>query len=89
MREEIQRLRRTVAGSCFSLVRLRKEMDTTRRANEEFEHRNHTLRKELSRAGQRLLYLGKKYRGTDVRGRRELMAHIVTKQGRFHMTNTY
>jgi len=59
MLEEIQGLRRTVAGSGFSLARLRNEMDTKRRANEELEHRNHSLRKELKRAGQRLLDLGK------------------------------
>ena len=59
MREEIQGLRRTVAGSGFSLARLRNEMDTKRRANEELEHRNHRFRKELRRAGQRLLDLGK------------------------------
>jgi len=59
MREEIQGLRRTVAGSGFSLARLRNEMDTKRRANEELENRNDSLRKELRRAGQRLLDLGK------------------------------
>ena len=59
MREEIQGLRRTVAGSGFSIARLRNEMDTKRQANEELEHRNHRLRKELRRAGQRLLDLGK------------------------------
>ena len=58
MREEIQALRRTVAGSGFSMARLRNEMDTKKRANEELEHRNHSLRKELTRAGQRLLDLG-------------------------------
>ena len=89
VREEIQGLPRTVGGSGFSLVSLRKEMDTKRRANKEFERRNHTLQKELRRVRQRLLHLGKKYGGTAARGRRELMSHIVTKQGRFHMTNTY
>jgi len=59
MREEIGGLRRTVAGSGFSLARLKNELDTKRRANEELEHRNHSLRKELRRAGQRLLDLGK------------------------------
>jgi len=59
MREELQGLRRMVAGTGFSLARLRNEMDTKRRANEELEHRNHSLRKELRRAGQRLLDLGK------------------------------
>ena len=58
MREEIHGLRRTVAGSGFSIARLRNEMDTKKPANEELEHRNHSLRKELRRAGQRLLDLG-------------------------------
>jgi len=58
MREELQGLRRTVAGSGFSIARLRNEMDAKKRANEELEHRNHSLRKELRRAGQRLLDLG-------------------------------
>jgi len=58
MREEIQGLRRTVAGSSFSIARLRNEMDTKKRANEELKHRNHSLQKELRRAGQRLLDLG-------------------------------
>ena len=58
MREEILGLRRTVTGSGFSLARLKNEMDTRTRANEELEHRNHSLRKELRRAGQRLLDLG-------------------------------
>jgi len=58
MREEIQGLRRTVAGSGFSMARLKNEIDTKKRANEELEHRNHSLRKELRRAGQRLLDLG-------------------------------
>jgi len=58
MREEIMGLRQTVAGSGFSLARLKNEMDTRTRANEELEHRNHSLRKELRRAGQRLLDLG-------------------------------
>jgi len=59
MGEDIQGLRRTVAGSAFSLARLRSEMDTRTRANEELEHRNHSLRKELRTAGQRLLDVGK------------------------------
>jgi len=59
MREELQGLRRTIAGTGFSLTRLRNEMDTKRQANEELEHRNHSLRKELRRARQRLLDLGK------------------------------
>ena len=58
MHEKIQGLRRTIAGSGFSIARLRNEMDTKKRANEELEHRNHSLRKELRRAGQRLLDLG-------------------------------
>ena len=58
MREVLQGLRRTVAGSGYSIARLRNEMDTKKRANEELEHRNHSLRKELRRAGQRLLDLG-------------------------------
>jgi len=59
MREELQGLRRAVAGTGFSLARLRNEMDTKRRAKEKLEHRNHSLRKELRRAAQRLLDLGK------------------------------
>jgi len=59
MREELHGLRRTVAGSGFTLTRLRNKMDTKRRANEELEHTNHSLRKELRRAGQRFLDLGK------------------------------
>jgi len=59
MPEELQGLRTTVAGTGFSLPRLRNEMDTKRRANEELENRNHSLRKELRRAGQSLLDLGK------------------------------
>jgi len=58
MREEIQGLRRTVAGSGFSIARLKNEMDVKKRVNEELEHRNHSLRKELRRAGQRLSDLG-------------------------------
>jgi len=58
MREELQGLRRTIAGTGFSLARLRNEMDTKKGAKEELEHRNHNLRKELRRAGQRLLDLG-------------------------------
>ena len=59
MREELQGVPRTVVQTGFSLARLRNEMETKRRANEELEHRNHSLRKELRRAGQRLLDLGK------------------------------
>jgi len=58
MREEIQGLRRTVVGSGFSIARLRNEMDAKKRANEELEHRNHSFRKELRRAGQRFVDLG-------------------------------
>ena len=58
MPEAIQGLRRTVAGSGFSIARWTNEMDTKNRANEELEHRNHGLRKELRRAGQRWLDLG-------------------------------
>ena len=58
MREEIQGLRRTVARSGFSMARMKNEMDTKKRANEELENRNNSLRKELRRAGQRLLDLG-------------------------------
>jgi len=32
---------------------------------------------------------GSKLEGSRARGRRELMSQIVTKQGRFHMTNSY
>jgi len=59
MCEEIHGLRRTITGTGFGLARLRNEMDTKRRAKEELEPRNHSLRKELRRAGQRLLDLGK------------------------------
>jgi len=59
MREELQGLRRTVAGTGFRLARLRNEMETKRRAKEELKQRNHSLRKELIRAGQRLVDLGK------------------------------
>jgi len=59
IREEIQGLRRTVAGSGFSIARLRNEMEAKKRANKQPEHRNHNLRKELTRAGPRLLDLGK------------------------------
>jgi len=59
MGEELQGLGRTIAGTGFSLERLRNEMDTKGRANEELEHMNHSLRKELRRAGQRLLDLGR------------------------------
>jgi len=58
MREEIQGLRRTVAGSGFSLGRLKREVDEVRKGNQELELRNHDLRKELRRAGRKLLDLG-------------------------------
>jgi len=58
MCEEIKGLRRTVAGSGFSLARLRNKYDAKKRANPEIEHRNHSLHKELRKAGQRLLDLG-------------------------------
>jgi len=58
MCEEIKGLRRTVAGSGFSLARLRNEYDAKKRANEELEHRNHSRPKELRKAGQRWLDLG-------------------------------
>jgi len=64
-------------------------METGKEDNQELEHRNHSLEKELKKAGPRLLDLGKWHRGSDARGSRELMSQIVTKQGRFHMTNTY
>ena len=89
MREEIQGLSRTVAGSGFILGRLKREVDDAGKGNQELEHRNHELRKEFRKAGRRLLNLGNYHRETDARGRRDLMSQIVTKQGRFQMTNTY
>jgi len=59
LRDEVSGLRRTVGGAGFSLTRLKQDLDNRRRANEELEARNHSLRKELRRAGQRLLDLGK------------------------------
>ena len=56
--EEIQGLGRTIAGTGFSLGRLKREGDEARKGNEELEHRNHELRKELRRVGRRLLDLG-------------------------------
>ena len=47
-----------VVGAGFSLARLKNEIDTRKRANEELEPRNHSFRKELRRVGQRLLDLG-------------------------------
>jgi len=58
MREEIQELRRTIAGTGFSLGRLKREVDDGRKENHELEHRNNELRKELRRVGQKLLDLG-------------------------------
>jgi len=58
MREEMQGLRRTVAGSGFRLGRMKREVDDARKGNQELEHRNHELRKELRRAGRKLLDLG-------------------------------
>jgi len=58
LREDVQRLRRTVAGSGFSLGRLNKEGDDARKGNQELEHRNHELMKELRKAGRKLLDLG-------------------------------
>ena len=58
MREELEGHRRTGAGSGFSLARLRNEMDAKKRGNEQLEHRNHSLRKELRGARPRLLDLG-------------------------------
>jgi len=58
MREEIHGLRRTIAGSGFSLGRLKREVDEARKGNQELKHRNHELRKELRRAGRKLLDLG-------------------------------
>jgi len=47
IREEVPGLRRTVAGSGFSIARLKNELDTRKRANAELEHGNQSLRKEL------------------------------------------
>ena len=58
LHEEIQGLRRTVAGSGFSLGRLKREVDDARKGNQELERRNHELKKELRRAGRKLLDLG-------------------------------
>ena len=55
---DIQGLRRTVAGAGFSLERLKKEVDNGRKGNQELERRNHELKKELRRAGRKLLDLG-------------------------------
>ena len=58
LQEDVQGLRRTVAGSGFSLGRLKREVDDARKGNQEFERRNHKLKKELRRAGRKLLDLG-------------------------------
>jgi len=58
MREEIQGGRRTMAGTGFSLGRLKREVDDARKGNQELEHRNHELRKELRTVGRKLLDLG-------------------------------
>jgi len=47
-----------VAGSGFSLGRLKREVDDARKGNQELERRNHELRKEVRRAGRKLLDLG-------------------------------
>jgi len=38
--------------------RLKKQVDDGRRGNQELERRNHKLKKELRRAGRKLLDLG-------------------------------
>jgi len=58
LQEDVQGLRRTVARSGFSLGRLKREVDEGRKGNRELEHRNQELRKELRRAGWKLLDLG-------------------------------
>jgi len=58
LREDVQRLRRMVAGSGFSLARLKKEVDDGRKGNQELEHRHHELKKEVRRVGRKLLDLG-------------------------------
>jgi len=37
---------------------LKREVDDARKGNQELEHRNHELKKELRRAGRRLLDWG-------------------------------
>jgi len=54
----IQGLCRTVAGSGFSLGRLKREVDDGRKGNQERERRNHEVKKEWRRAGRKLLDLG-------------------------------
>ena len=58
LHEDVQGLRRTVAGSGFSLGRLKREVDEARKGNQKLEQRNHELKKELRRAGRKLLDLG-------------------------------
>jgi len=58
LQEDIQGLRRTVAGSGFSLGRLKRELDDGRKGNQELERGNHELKKELRRVGRKLLDLG-------------------------------
>jgi len=59
LQEDVRGLRSTVAGAGFSLGRLKKEVDDTRKQMyQELERRNHELKKELRRAGRKLLDLG-------------------------------
>ena len=58
LQEDIQWLRRTVAGSGFSLGRFKREVDNERKGNQELERRNHKLKKEVRRAGRKLLDVG-------------------------------
>jgi len=58
LQEDVQGLRRTVAGSEFSLGRLKREVDEARKGNQKLEQRNHELKKEVRTAGRKLLDLG-------------------------------
>jgi len=58
LQEDIQGLHRTGSGSGFSLGRVKREGDDARKGNQELEHRNHELKKELRSAGRKLLDLG-------------------------------
>ena len=58
LQEDVQGLRRTVAGSGFGLGRFKREVDDARKGNQELESRNHELKKELRRAGRKLVDLG-------------------------------
>ena len=58
VREEVQRLRRMIAGLGFGLARLKKEGDDARKENQEREYRNHELKKELRKVERKLLDLG-------------------------------